>query len=198
MVLIMKSELCRIDWLGEEYRVESFEGNLCSISFKKCWVQEDDELYDIACACNEFNDEVLNLLREVVVRVKPEVVIATVVPFYRPAGPWYYYDVPPRAMWVKSDSIASLIWSPTALALALILEAISRALEAKGRSVNVNLIIKMIQTRQLVDPESLSGELKRLALEGLVEKIGDGYLILNPTPPSDMKYYCKYFMEEEG
>ena len=193
MVLIMRSELCRIDWLGEEYRVESFEGNLRSISFKKCWVQED-ELYDIACACRRFNDKVLNLLREVVVRVKPEVVVATVVPFYRPAGPWYYYDVPPRAMWVKSDSIASLIWSPTALALALILEAISRVLEAKGRSVNVNLIIKMIQTRQLVDPESLSEELKRLALEGSVEKIEDGYLILNPTPPSDMKYYCKYFI----
>jgi len=96
MVLKFKSKSCKVE-LGSEYSVDQFKDDVCSVTFAKCWEKEIYggeifDYYDFMCACKTFDSrKALELLKEVIVKNKPEYAIVTIAPFDHPAGPLYSY-----------------------------------------------------------------------------------------------------------
>jgi hypothetical protein len=199
MVLILKGIDCKIS-LSNMLRVDTLKDGMCTISLNKCWGTEDCDkdsgCYDFLCACSEVSDDMaLSVLREVVGKVepKPRFAIATVVPFYWPAGPWHYYDVPPKAIWVRRDAIMDLVWSSGLSSLVILLESLCRSFSGDRRSKCVGY------ARRLLDaPQSITPELHTMYLGELAEEFSGGFLLVNPVPLSDRKYYCGRFIEGRG
>jgi hypothetical protein len=201
MVLILKGIGCKIS-LGSMFHVIDLKDGMCAVSLSKCWGEGDcdgkPDCYDFLCACSELSDDMaLSVLREVVGKAepKPKFAIATVVPFYWPAGPWHYYDVPPKAVWVRRDAIMDLIWSPiTNIApLLFLLNKLCLVLDEDKKEKCVKYALRLLYA-----PQSITPELHTTYLGGLAEEFSGGFLLVNPVPLSDRKYYCGRFMEGRG
>ena len=199
MVLILKGIDCKIS-LDIMFRVNALRDDMCAVSLARCWgkgdCDGDSDCYDFLCACSEVNDDmVLSVLRDVVEKAepKPKFAIATVAPFYWPAGPWHYYDVPPKAIWVRRDAIIDLAWSPGLSSLAILLESLCKSSSGDRRSKCVDYALRLLYAPQTITPE-----LHAMYLRELAEEFSGGFLIINSVPLSDRKYYCGRFVESRG
>jgi hypothetical protein len=199
MVLILKGIYCKIS-LSSMFSVNALRDDMCAVSLARCWGEGDcsgdSSCYDFLCACSEVSDDmVLNVLREVVEKaeLKPKFAIATVAPFYWPAGPWHYYDLPPKAIWVRRDAIMDLVWSPGLSSLAILLESLCESSSGDRRSECVDYALRLLHALHTITPGSHTMYLRELA-----EEFSGGFLIINSVPLSDRKYYCGRFMESRG
>jgi hypothetical protein len=201
MVLILKGIDCKIS-LDSMFHVIDLKDSMCAVSLNECWGEGDcdgkPDCYDLLCACSELSDDTaLSVLREVVGKAepKPKFAIATVVPFYWPAGPWHYYDVPPKAVWVRRDAIMDLIWSSTTniAPLLFLLNKLCPVLDEDKKEKCVKYTLRLLYA-----PQSITPELHTMYLGGLAEEFSGGFLLVNPVPLSDRKYYCGRFMEGGG
>jgi hypothetical protein len=201
MVLILKGIDCKIS-LDSMFRVNALRDEVCAVSLARCWGEGDcdgdPDCYDFLCACSEVNDDmVLSVLRDVVEKAepKPKFAIATVAPFYWPAGPWHYYDVPPKAIWVRRDAIMEFVWSrSTNIALFLfLLNKLCFSLEEDKKVKCVKYALRLLYT-----PQTITHELHTMYLRELAEEFSGGFLLINSVPLSDRKYYCGRFVESRG
>ncbi len=199
MVLILKGVDCKIS-LSSMFRVDTLKDGMCSVSLSECWgtgdCDGDPDCYDFLCACSELSDDTaLSVLREVVGKAepKPRFAIATIAPFYWPAGPWHYYDVPPKAIWVRRDAIMDLVWSSGLSGLAILLESLCKSSSGDRRSKCVDYARRLLHA-----PQSITPELHTMYLGELAEEFSGGFLLVNPVPLSDKKYYCGRFVEAGG
>jgi hypothetical protein len=201
MVLMLKGIDCKI-LLDSMFRVNALRDEVCAVSLNKCWGTGDcdgrPDCYDFLCACSELSDDTaLSVLREVVGKAepKPKFAIATVVPFHWPAGPWHYYDVPPKAIWVRRDAIMEYIWSPISnvAPLLFLLNELCLVLDEGKKEKCVKYTLRLLYA-----PQSITPELHTMYLGELAEEFSGGFLLVNPVPFSDRRYYCGKFMEGGG
>jgi len=200
MVLKFKSKSCKIE-LGSEYSVDQFKDDVCSVTFAKCWEKEIYggeifDYYDFMCACKTFDSrKALELLKEVIVKNKPEYAIVTIAPFDHPAGPLYSYNVesiPPKALWVRRDVMFSVLSTSLDLGSMLrLLVELCRDLVDKDRGECVSYYNALFY-----HPLMIPAEVFERVLERVAEKFADGFLIVNPV--DDVNYYCEFFFEVLG
>lgn len=122
MLLIVGNKLSCEELRFNNYKVLELRENVCNITYNECWkIDEGEEVYDVECACKEFNyEDARNVAYQISKIPNVELIAVTPSPFMLPWGPANIIDVPIRELWVREGVFDKEIVEICMLALASI------------------------------------------------------------------------------